>query len=245
MFNTRAALANKKNVPQDKNSPPPKRGDEPDLNTMVKDSVVAALQSADVAKLVTQVLVDSVTKAVLAQLEKTLKFDPEALNKMEQEIKEKDKKIAELETEMRRRTDDLEQYQRRANLRIFGVPESKNRNQREDPDAVAINVFNKQLGLSITPADIDRCHRVGAPKEGKPRPLIVKFVSYRKRAEVFRCKRQLKGTGVTIREDLAPIRLQELQKAIKKYGLKNVWTEDGKIVYINQGKKEYATRIIE
>ena len=52
-----------------------------------------------------------------------------------------------------------------------------------------------------------------------------------------------KGTGITIREDLSPLRLQDLQRAIQKYGLKNVWTEDGKIVYIDQGRKYYATNM--
>ena len=244
-----AAIAPKKNVPKG-NSPakrgteedPPGKGDlAPDLNTMVKDSVVAALQSPHVVKLLTEALVESVTQAVVKKLEETLQINSAAIQRMENELKKKEEKIEELKQEMRKRSDDLEQYQRRNNLRIFGVPENK----KENADAVVMNVFTKQLGVMITEADIDRSHRVGIPKEGKPRPLIVKFVSYRKRSEIFRCKRALKGTGITIREDLTHGRLQELQKAILKYGLRNVWTEDGKIVYLHQGKKVYATSIAQ
>jgi len=106
----------------------------PDLNTMVKDSVVAALQSPHVVKLLTEALVESVTQAVVKKLEETLQINSAAIQRMENELKKKEEKIEELKQEMRKRSDDLEQYQRRNNLRIFGVPENK----KENADAVVI-----------------------------------------------------------------------------------------------------------
>ena len=121
--------------------------------------------------------------------------------------------------------DDLEQYQRRQCLRIFGVKEEQN----EDTDKIAMEVSAK-IGVQLDVVDIDRCHRVGKPQTDKPRAIIVKFVSYRKRSEIFRSKKQLKGTGITIREDLTRLRHKLLLDCVTKYGLQNTWTQDGAII---------------
>lgn len=72
------------------------------------------------------------------------------------------------------------------------------------------------------------------------RPIIVKFTSYRKRAEVFRAKRLLINTKITVREDLTKKRVELLRKCIDKFGLKNVWTQDGTIIVKD---KNYKIRI--
>ena len=59
----------------------------------------------------------------------------------------------------------------------------------------------KKISVNLDVADIDSCHRNGEREAGKPRPIIVKFVSYRKRNEMFRNKRQLKGSGISIWEE--------------------------------------------
>ena len=54
--------------------------------------------------------------------------------------------------------------------------------------------FNDRLNVRVTPHCIDRCHRLGRQQSstGKPRPVIVKFVSYETRRQVFSAKRRLK-----------------------------------------------------
>ncbi|KAK3916456.1 RNA-directed DNA polymerase from mobile element jockey [Frankliniella fusca] len=47
-------------------------------------------------------------------------------------------------------------------------------------------------------------------------------------------KRQLKGTEVTVREDLTKMRLQVLKHAVKEYTMKKVWTSDG-VIKVNIG----------
>ena len=91
--------------------------------------------------------------------------------------------------------------------------------------------------MDITYADIDRSHRVGRKIEGRERPIIVKFTSYRKRAEVFRAKRLLINTKITVREDLTKKRVELLRKCIDKFGLKNVWTQDGRIIVKDNNSK--------
>ena len=154
------------------------------------------------------------------------------VDRYEKKLEEKQSKIDALQRELRESTDELEQYQRRNSIRIFGKEEEAG----EDTDCIAIAVSQK-LGVNVDLHDIDRSHRVGRKVAGKRRPIIVKFVSYRKRNEVFTAKRKLAGTGVTIREDLTRQRLQVLREAIQRFGQENVWSLDGTIIIKNGNNK--------
>lgn len=123
----------------------------------------------------------------------------------------------------------LEQYTRRNNLRLFGVNESGG----EEADLLVVDVIKKNLNIDICVADIERTHRVGVhtPSNSKSRPIIIKFVSYRVRNEVFRKKKNLKGTQYYFREDLTKIRADILNKMVKKFGYGKVWTTDGKFYW--------------
>lgn len=169
--------------------------------------------------------------SVIAELQAVIENNTAVIAKLQNSLEERDKKISQLESQLIKKTDELEQYQRRQCLRIFGVPEEAG----EDTDKIAMNVAEK-IGVKLVLSDIDRSHRVGVKKD-KPRPVIVKFTSYRKRSEVFRSKKLLKNTGVTIREDLSQIRYKLLQQCISKYGLVNVWTIDG-IIMVNTGQNK-------
>ena len=100
--------------------------------------------------------------------------------------------------------DDLEQYSRRNCLHDY----------REPPESVVVSRLNTDMpNLHICMKDIDRVHRLGKPQQSphksrkqRPRPMIVKFVSYQHRAKAFQEKRLLKGTGMCITESLTPVR---------------------------------------
>lgn len=170
-------------------------------------------------------LANLIKEAVAAELKETIEKNSAIIEKLQAALCERDDRINDLEKQLCRKTDELEQYQRRQCLRVFGVKEEDG----EDTDSICSEV-GKKLGVNIELSDIDRSHRVGRKDSGKPRPIIIKFVSYRKRSEMFRNKRQLKGSGITIREDLTKQRHILLKECIEKYGLPNVWTMDGVII---------------
>ena len=83
--------------------------------------------------------------------------------------------------------------------------------RRENTDAAVINIMTNKLGLQVNDTDLDRSHRIGrkTQRSTKPRPIIVKFVSYKVRAEVFSNKRGLKKTGLGITENLTRKTIKE------------------------------------
>ena len=125
-----------------------------------------------------------------------------------------------------RSIDSQEQYSRRNCALLHGVKEEKN----ENTDEVFINIISKQLGVKVDKRDIDRSHRIGAPRaDGKHRPIIVKFARYNVRSTVFRVKRKFKNSGMLLTDSLTRTRVKILSEARTKYGMRNVWTTDGEI----------------
>ena len=140
------------------------------------------------------------------------------------------------------RVDELEQYSRRECLVLNGV--KGNRHETEDVDEILLDVISQKLGVKIsTNDDIQRCHRLKtrrprhSPVERQsPRPIIIKFVSYRKRQEVFTSKKKLKGSVLVLTESLTATKQAVLAKAKPAFGIRNCWTNDGRI-YISAGEK--------
>ena len=65
----------------------------------------------------------------------------------------------------------------------------------------------------------------------KSRPIIVKFVRYNDRINVFNRKEKLKGNNISITESLTVTRMKKLKEAREIYEFKNVWTSDGKFLF--------------
>lgn len=100
------------------------------------------------------------------------------------------------------KVDDLENRSRRNNLCFDGVDESVSENWAQS-EAKVKNVLKDNLDLNQDEIEIERAHRVGPKREGKTRSIVAKFLNYKDREKVFKSKRQLKGSGIFIREDLS------------------------------------------
>ncbi|KAI5692896.1 hypothetical protein M8J76_015159 [Diaphorina citri] len=156
------------------------------------------------------------------------------------EFAEVGRRLADMEVKY----DSLESYSRRNCLLVFGVPEAQAKDEHESERAV-LEIFNTNLGLSILPDQIDRAHRLGRVKSAaKPRPIIVKFCSYRTRREVFLTKKNLKGLPFRIGESLTRTRLAILNKARDVFGVQNCWTSDGKILVKDETSGDAVRHVI-
>ena len=190
------------------------------VNALSHERVIHALRSAITNEL----------KGELINL-KTL------LEKKDEEFESLKTRVGELEYQH----DELQQYSRRNSIRVSGLVETPN----EDPAELSIDLFNNRMHLAIIPEEIDRAHRVGKMVEGKDRPLLVKFTSYRARRSVIGARRTLRDTGedrpkVFINEDLTQKRATLLFKARTKKREKMIqdcWSYDGRIVILDNVSK--------
>ena len=193
----------------------------------------------------------------LTEINITIKKLVEEVEYLKEEVEESKLKYEEIKTENEKlkqivnttffKVDELEQYGRRENIRILGVAERKD--ERDDGEEVVTKVA-KALNVELNPElDIQRVHRLGKKKKGpkaKPRPVIVRFASYRKRIEFMYKKSKLKVhpnfNGVYLTEDLTSLRAKML-KYVKEVG-KNKFvlfhTINGKI-RMKQSAREAGT----
>jgi len=89
------------------------------------------------------------------------------------------------------KTDELDQYGRKENIRIYGIPEDFA--SEDDGERKPLEIAAK-LDVPIDAThDLQRVHRLGKkPKTTKanPRGIIARFVSYKKRQEFIKNKNQ-------------------------------------------------------
>ena len=140
--------------------------------------------------------------------------------------------------------DELEQYSRRNCLLIHGVKEDN----KEEVEEKVKDVVNTKLELNLESRDFDRMHRLGkrTPASAtKPRPIIVKFASYRQRSKVFSQKKHLKKfktptANIVITENLTKKRYALLNKCRDEFGNRNAWSYDGRIFAITDDDETRA-----
>ena len=125
--------------------------------------------------------------------------------------------------------DKHEQCSRRNCLLVNGIAETDD----EVTDNLVIETISTKMNIKISPADLDRTHRIGKKKAGqnKPRPIIVKLSRNNVRKKVFSNKKNLKGSNISITESLTPKRMEILKKARIEHRFTNVWTSDEKNLY--------------
>ena len=141
------------------------------------------------------------------------------------------------------RCDELEQYSRRNNIRISGIPEDP----AASTESLVCNVLNSYVDNPILPSEIDRCHRIFKPVAGdttpKPKDIIVKFVSHKTKAAVVTKQPMVKlrddnkqkppNARIYVSEDLTRVRsriLYRTRKLKKQQQIKDTYTRDGRII---------------
>ena len=157
----------------------------------------------------------------------TLQFEVGNLQETTKSSQETIAGLEEANAVLREQLDDLEQYTRRTNIRIFGIPEPTGTDP-EDTNAKAIDFFANQLGITVSADHISRSHRNG--KRGRtPRLIIVRLVHYKTKVQLLRKRRELKAreTNFDIWEDLTQCRrdiLHYFHNDITEGVIDKVWT---------------------
>lgn len=195
---------------------------------------------------------NSALQTKMEEMEKNNFVLKENMSKMDTKLQESLMKNALLErkmNEMNTKHDDLEQYTRKYNLEIDGIPEVED----EDLEDVVIKLA-RSVGADVGPEDIDIVHRF---KKGKrqPNPIIVRFSNYYSKKEMYDGRRKLRKVNVRhisgaekiyINENLTAQRAALFKKVRDKKRLREgwkVWTTDGKIFVKPDLTLDYITKI--
>ena len=224
----------------------------------ISEEVRVFFNSQEFKDLIKSAVADSVTKELQTlrdQLEQTdgkvmdLENDLKAKGTIITSLQKEQKSNTEEITSLKRSLNDAEQYSRRNCLRLYGIPEDG----QEDTDTVMLKLASKELNVKLRPEDIDRSHRIGAPRiatrgeKAKPRrPIIVKFSTYRARHLVIKNRKLLKGKRMGIDEDLTAVNRNLLQKANEEVKQNNnlmaAWSTYGRITVLVKATNNKSVR---
>jgi hypothetical protein len=157
----------------------------------------------------------------------TVKAD---LAKIQQDLKpvqEIAKKVSYLEaqvTELRSNAVNHEREERRNNLIVHGLTEVNNESFRDRHSAI------QELAKKVNLKEIDysESRRLGGYAAKKPRPLMVKFIRYRDKAEILANWKLLNGTGISVSDDLS--KEERKARAILNNKRKEIMLKDKKAV---------------
>ena len=64
--------------------------------------------------------------------------------------------------------------------------------------------------------------------------MIVNFTRYNTHNRIYRNKKILKGTGISMTESLTVKRSNMLEKAREEHTFNNLWSQDGKIKFFDK-----------
>ncbi|KAI8487882.1 hypothetical protein Bbelb_343300 [Branchiostoma belcheri] len=210
------------------------------IRATIESAITTAFQQGEVLSAIiptiTSAVKDAVTVAVQAELSKL----NDQLNLQQKQLQDLTTQVADLQgayTTLQGKFNDLEQYSRRNCVIVSGIPESPGERGTDEAVLQVTNKINCDPPLSTH--DIDRSHRLGKKREdGKPRPVIVKFCSYRSKAIVMKAKSTadsraiLRKEGIFISENLTMQNrklLYEARLLVKEKRINQAWTYDGKI----------------
>lgn len=209
--------------------------------TDFEESLKHAFLNKDVINAISEILIGS----IIDKLREKFIFYDDKIACLEAEVEElktminKDsfKNSVDNQRTLEQKVDNVQQNQKINNLRLIGVVESKT----EDLNKKVSDILKDKMNTNLNPTDLKAAYRVGQSKNGRPRHIIITFSDNKTKMDIYMKKKYLKGTGVIVKEDLIPSRLNAVQEASEKYGFKNVWTLNG-IVFAktNKGVQKYV-----
>ena len=129
------------------------------------------------------------------------------LKRTSDEVKERVGKLEEVHTNLEESIVDLQCRSMRDNLLFFGLAEYRGEN-RENCTALINDFCETQFDIHDIGKDIERAHRIGQRGGDSPRPIVVKFSSFKMREKVRTQGRKLAGTTFRIQEQF-PKKIQE------------------------------------
>ncbi|XP_022188927.1 uncharacterized protein LOC111047474 [Nilaparvata lugens] len=201
-----------------------------DLKTFIEQSNMKMQQDLSVSILACTTKIDECYEALTRQAE-LIKEQQTAIDRLSEENKCLRKKLDNVELEM----DELQQYSRRNNVEIYGVPTT----QGENVSKIVLDVC-KSVGMDISKHSIDACHRLKKRNNRPTSGIIVKFVRRTDAEDLLlrrKKKRDLNTNHIGFTGEAAPIfinksltaKRSKLFAKVKQFqhdaGYKYVWTD--------------------
>ena len=131
----------------------------------------------------------------------------------------------------------LNQYSRRENIEIAGIPEKVNQKTLEKH---IIDVL-KSINVNVTSYNLVAVHRLGKKNRDRPRNVIVRFINRKDAFASLKNKKDLKKTAFKnymIHENLCPVYKKIYNECKRNENIRKVWSYNG-VVHVKFTDDEF------
>jgi len=131
------------------------------------------------------------------------------------------KRLQEMQNQLGQLKDEklyMEVYQRRENLRFFGI--KKATTAQEDTKEVLVEILKTELGIEgVDDIEFQRIHQIGkqSSSDEKPQQIIARFLRYPDRETIMSNARKLKGKSFGISADLPKGIMERRKRKMQQY----------------------------
>lgn len=177
------------------------------------------------------------------RLEASVYATEERNGKLEEGMAKVKEETTELKAEVQRLKQELvsvkahvvanEQYSRKCNIKVFGLPEDKGENYI----GKVTEVIKEKMGLEFQPEQIAVAHRVRSQRH--PQPVIVQMDAFDTKIMVLKARKKLKGTGISFAEDLCRDLMTVYNRVREDPRIESCWAWNGKVMAMDQAGTVY------
>ena len=198
------------------------------------DKILKKLEKLDAIESTLRVMSSRLTRTETAveKLQSEARKRDSSINEMDVGLTTLNKEVSELRGKFMEKEEQinnlhmkhlyLESYSRRENLKFFGI-EEKEKNAEEGSEAidtweVLCEFLKTALGFQDPrrSIEIQRVHRVGKSVDGKPRPMLARFLRFPDREGILRQGFKFKDTEFMVLQDFPREIIEERRKMMPK-----------------------------
>ena len=229
-------------------------------STASKDDIMMIIEKINSAKIDTE----NQIRVSNEKIEKTIKEEISSVNAVLHELRVENERLRKNVDTLTKLTDrqkgeiddlkgvvkmhrneiaELQQRGRIDSVKIYGLTEQGRYGSEsaEETGRVVRDFLYHKLGVNVRTSDISIAHRLQANERGnRPRTVIVKFTRRTVKHEVLKNRKKLKGSPVTIAEDLSNTNMK-LFHAMRELVGNNAWTWEGKVLIKVEGVTKRVT----
>lgn len=182
----------------------------------------------------------------------SIKLQNQTILKENDALKKKNVELSKNFNELESKVRDLEQYSRRENIEVNGVPQTRGENEKD-----ILRDLGKAIGVEVDANSVVAVHRVPAFNKARTPALIARFTTrelrdtwlqkYREKKTLMACdiNRNFPASRVYIGEHLTPdnkLLLRNMKEEGKHLGVKYVWCREGRF-YARRSEGDNSVRV--
>lgn len=159
------------------------------------------------------------------------------------ECKERVSKSEEMARKAMRKANFNEQYSRKNNFKLTGVPEQANETT-EDITREVFSLMKRRAGVTLLPEQVIAVHRIPG-KSGAPRPILVRLRNNSDKSLVMRKRKEIKAAGFKLIDDVTQLNAGLISRLTLHNQIDSAWFFNGGVYGKTTGGKRYRFDIYD